>query len=199
MPIDEASIAQAAKPASANNRSAACSITGSGVVSPVNSICAARSGSGGAPIPSVPTTAQRRPSSVSACAVHHDVDVLPLVPVVAMISSERLGCSKNASAIAPVAAFRPGNEAMRASSKAKTSSPSRSTRQVVAPAASALATKRRPSVAAPGQAMNPSPARTLRLSVVMVPVTHARSQRAAASGDLSAVMVTARSSLAPRS
>ena len=36
MPIDEASIAQAAKPASAKRRSAACSVTGSGVVRPVH-------------------------------------------------------------------------------------------------------------------------------------------------------------------
>ena len=199
MPIDEASIAQAAKPPSAKRRSAACSITGSGVVSPVNSICADWPERGGSPIPSVPTTAQRRPSSDSACAIHQAVEVLPLVPVVATTSSARLGCSKKASAIGPVAAFRPGSEAMRASLKAKASRPSRSTRQVVAPALNAPDTKRRPSLAAPGQAMKPSPARSLRLSVVIVPVTHERSQRAAASGDLSAVMLTVRSFPARRS
>ena len=41
----------------------------------------------GSPMPSVPTSAQRRPRPVSACAVHQAVEVLPLVPVVAMTLS----------------------------------------------------------------------------------------------------------------
>ncbi|EWS55425.1 hypothetical protein X551_01779 [Methylibium sp. T29] len=87
MPIDEASIAQASKPASAMRRSPPCSVTGSGVVRPVKSMCVSRPGSGGSPMPSVPTTPQRRPSRLSACAVHHAVEVLPLVPVVATTRS----------------------------------------------------------------------------------------------------------------
>src|ERR1700710_2326049 len=46
---------------------------------------------GGSPTPSVPITPQRRPSDVSACAIHHDVDVLPFVPVIATTLSFWLG------------------------------------------------------------------------------------------------------------
>ena len=104
MPMELASIAQAAKPSSTMRRNAACSSTGSGVVRPVawivqscvESPAATGSGSGGTPMPSVPTTPARRPSRFSACAVHHAVEVLPLVPVAASTSSVWLGSSKNA-------------------------------------------------------------------------------------------------------
>ena len=49
------------------------------------------SAEGGWPTPSVPMTPQRRPSRVSACAVHHAVLVLPLVPVLATTLKRRLG------------------------------------------------------------------------------------------------------------
>jgi hypothetical protein len=62
------------------------SVTGSGVVRPVDS-----TSRGGSPIPSVPITPQRRPSRLSACAVHQAVEVLPLVPVVATSSNVSLG------------------------------------------------------------------------------------------------------------
>jgi hypothetical protein len=39
-------------------------------------------------------TPQRRPSRVSACAVHQAVLVLPLVPVLATTSSTALGWAK---------------------------------------------------------------------------------------------------------
>ncbi len=193
MPIDEASIATASKPASTKRRSAACSSTGSGVVRPVDSMLPPRAGSGGWPMPSVPTTPQSRPSSDSACAVHQALEVLPLVPVTATSSSAPLGRSKKALAMWPVAAFMRGSVAMRASSKPKASTPSSSTRHVDAPASSAARTKRRPSVAWPGHAMKASPGCTWRLSLRSVPVTHSRSHRAAASGDLSRVSATIRS------
>ena len=139
--MDEASSAQAANPASAKRLNAACSVTGSGVVRPVKSTAP------GSPTPSVPITPLRRPRDVSACAIHQAVEVLPLVPVVATTSSRLPGWPKKSCAMAPVAAFRPGSTAMRASSKPKASMPSASTRHVVAPASSAAATKRRPSFA----------------------------------------------------
>src|SRR5256885_2315014 len=81
MPMDEASMAQAARPASAYSRNARCSRTGSGVVMPVDSMA------GGMPTPSVPTRAQPLRSCsftwASACASHQAVVVLPLVPVTA--------------------------------------------------------------------------------------------------------------------
>ena len=146
-------------------RKPACSVTGSGVVSPVWVMLPASPSSGGCPMPKVPTTPQRRPSAVSACAVHQAVLLLPLVPVAAITCSACAGWPNQAAANGPVAAFRPGNVAMRSSAKPKPSTPSASTRQAAAPAASAPATYCRPSVAAPGQAMKASPARTLRLSV----------------------------------
>jgi hypothetical protein len=90
----------------------------------------------------VPTKPARLPSRFSVCDVHHAVDVLPLVPVVAITFSAWLGSSKNAAAIWPVAAFMFFSVAMRASSKPNGSTSFSSTRQVDAPAASALATKR---------------------------------------------------------
>ena len=85
MPMDDASMAQAANPASTKPRNAACSVTGSGVVSPVDATAP------GSPTPSVPTTAQRWPSRVSAWASHHVVDVLPFVPVLASMRRRWLG------------------------------------------------------------------------------------------------------------
>jgi hypothetical protein len=134
-------MAQASKPWSRIWRNAACRRTGSGVVSPVYS---SRSGS---PTPSVPTTPQRRPTRVSACAIHQALLVLPLVPVTATTSIKAVGAPWKAAAMAPVLAFRSGSEATRASVKPKASTPSASTRQVAAPAASAWATNPRPSCA----------------------------------------------------
>ena len=91
-PIDDASIAQAAKPSSTKRLKARCNVTGSGVVRPVP--CSAGvsvPAVGTAPTPSVPTTPQRRPSADSACAAHQAVDVLPLVPVTAITDSRSLG------------------------------------------------------------------------------------------------------------
>ncbi len=155
MPIELASIAQAAKPSLTMRRNAACSSTGSGVVRPVarmvqssvESPVATGSGNGGTPMPSVPTKPARRPSRFKVCAVHHAVEVLPLVPVVATTFSAWLGSSKNAAAIWPVAFFIDFSVAMRASSKPNASTSFSSTRHVEAPASSAAATKRRPSLA----------------------------------------------------
>ena len=79
---------------------------------------------------------------------------------------------------------------MRASSNPKAAAPSSSTRQAAAPAASAAGTKRRPSVAAPGQATKPSPGCTARLSLRSVAVTRAPSHCAASWGEFSRVMAT---------
>jgi len=168
MPMDEASMAQAARPASAYSRNARCSRTGSGVVMPVDSMA------GGIPTPSVPTRAQPLRSCsftwASACASHQAVVVLPLVPVTASTSIWALGCWNHWSAIRPVAALRPGKAAMCSPEKPKGSTPCASTRQATAPRSRAEATWARPSVAAPGQAMKASPGRTLRLSVCSVPL-----------------------------
>jgi hypothetical protein len=94
MPMDEASIAQAAKPWSTKPRRPPCSSTGSGVVRPVEPTARRRA----------PGRASRRLADaqraddaaapaqrVSACAVHQAVEVLPLVPVTATTSSARAG------------------------------------------------------------------------------------------------------------
>ena len=92
MPIDEASIVQAAKPCATKVAKVACSSTASGVVRPVDSNASDGSpGFGGSPTPSVPITPQRWPSAPNACAVHQATEVLPLVPVTATTSSVRLG------------------------------------------------------------------------------------------------------------
>ena len=117
------------------------------VQSCVESPAATGTGSGGTPTPSVPMKPARRPSRLSVCDVHHAVDVLPLVPVVAMTLIDWLGWSKNSAAMWPVVAFIDASVAMRASSKPNASTPSCSTSTVAAPAASALVTKRRPSLA----------------------------------------------------
>ena len=78
-------MAQALKPWSTKLRNAACKVTGSGVVNPLDFTCP------GSPTPSVPTTPQRRPSRLSACAIHHAQEVLPLVPVMATVSKLSLG------------------------------------------------------------------------------------------------------------
>ena len=100
---------------------ARCSVTGSGVVRPVAMSdvpkVAEPPSSGTAPAPRVPITPQRRPSTVSACAIHQVVEVLPLVPVTAITASRSLGEPKNALASGPAAAFRPSIAAMRSSSK----------------------------------------------------------------------------------
>ena len=107
-------MAQAVKPSATRSCSACCSRTASGVVSPLP--CSAAPG---APMPSVPTIAQRRPSACNACAVHHMVDVLPLVPVAATTFSRALGRPRNRWAIGPASSFRCGTAAMRGSSKPK--------------------------------------------------------------------------------
>ena len=61
----------------------------------------------GSPKPNVPTTVQRCPRRLKACASHQAVDVLPLVPVTACKLKAALGESKYASAMAPLAAFKP--------------------------------------------------------------------------------------------
>ena len=149
MPIDEASIAQAWKPWSTKPLKPACSVTGSGVVRPVDWMVApgAAAADGGSPTPSVPTTPQRLPSSESACATHHAVEVLPLVPVTATTSSRLLGCSYQALASGPVAALRPASAPTFAPSKWKASAPLASTRHAAAPAARAAGTNWRPSFA----------------------------------------------------
>ena len=62
-------------------------------------------------MPRVPTMAQGRGAGkatrCSACAIHQTVDVLPLVPVTAIILSVRDGWSKNSSAIGPLEALMP--------------------------------------------------------------------------------------------
>jgi hypothetical protein len=89
----------------------------------------------------VPTTPQRRPSVASACAIHHAVEVLPLVPVTATTSSLLLGVPRKRLAMSPAAAFRPRSAPTRDSpSKPNASTPSASTRQALAPAASAAPT-----------------------------------------------------------
>jgi len=203
MPIDEASIAQAAKRRSAKSRSAFCSVIGSGVVMPVGRSAADASAApcagGGSPMPSVPTTPQRRPTARSASATHHAVEVLPLVPVTATTSSRALGVPSQRLAIAPAAAFRPCSVATRESpSKPKPSTPSASTRQALAPAATAASTKRRPSLAWPGQAMKASPTWTWRLSAASPRTWRASSQACAASRDLRRAM-PAGAALATRS
>ena len=158
MPIEVASIAQAAKPASAKRLKPACTVTGPGVVMPVNVIsdgCNAEGGKapasrglGGSPTPSVPITPQRRPSALNACATHHAVEVLPLVPVTAMTVSCALGDPMNALASGPVLALRSRIDATSArSSPSNAAAPSASTRQALAPAVSACATNFRPSTA----------------------------------------------------
>src|SRR5580765_6903395 len=112
MPIEVASIAQALNPASAKRLKPACTVTGPGVVMPVKVIAAGCNGDGGSPpaarpcggspIPSVPITPQRRPSALNACATHHAVEVLPLVPVTATTSSLALGSPMKALASGPV-------------------------------------------------------------------------------------------------
>ena len=140
-PIDEASRAQAAKPARSKSRRLRCRVSGSGVVRPVASTRALGfAAEGGSPTPRVPITPQRRPAALSAWAVHQAVEVLPLVPVVATNRRRSEGRPYQTSPSAPVAAFRPGSAAMRASSKPKASAPSASTRQAPAPAASAAPT-----------------------------------------------------------
>ena len=92
-------MAQAFSPPLAHWRKAACRATASGVVRPVDAKAEAPAGAAespaadvkGSPTPSVPTTPQRRPSKVSACATHQVHEVLPLVPVTATTSSAWLG------------------------------------------------------------------------------------------------------------
>ena len=174
-PIDEASMAQAPRPCAKNWANARCNRTGSGVVMPVEA------SAGGTPIPKVPTSAHWScperssfDSAFSAPASHQAVLVLPLVPVTASTFSCCVGCANHSAAMGPVAALRPGSAAMWSPSKAKASTPACSTRQAVAPRTMASATCARPSVAAPGQAMKPSPGVTWRLSVCRVPVTRVR-------------------------
>ena len=111
-PMEEASSAQAEKLCCTNECSAVCKVTGSGVVRPVadmggTSTTADEPTGGGSPTPKVPTTPQRCPNAVSACAVHHAVEVLPLVPVEATIFNLVLGCFSNNEANAPVCCFNP--------------------------------------------------------------------------------------------
>ena len=82
-------MAQADSPASTKRRNAVCKATASGVVRPAGSrSCRLVPGPR---TPSVPTTPQPRPRAPSACATHHVVEVLPLVPVTATTSNARLG------------------------------------------------------------------------------------------------------------
>ncbi len=67
------------------SRSRPCSHTASGVVLPSGSSLP------GQPLPSVPTTPQRRPSRVSACAIQWLHEVLPFVPVTPTIHNRALG------------------------------------------------------------------------------------------------------------
>ena len=184
-PIEDASMAQVRTPASANCRNARCSRTGSGVVMPVVSRW------GAIPMPKVPTRAHgacacsslfnSTPAPpASACtdkapASHQALLVLPLVPVKATTSSAWVGLPNHCAAMSAVADFRPGSAARCSPARPKGSTPSRSTRQATAPRARASGTWARPSVAAPGQAMKPSPGCIWRLSVCNVPVTRARS------------------------
>ncbi len=112
-------MAQAFRPSSTKRRSCDCSMTGSGVVSPVATrALAALPGAGGRPMPSVPTTAQGFSQNESSCATHQAVEVLPLVPVMATMSSAALGAPWKALAIAPANTLRPGTATTRSSSKA---------------------------------------------------------------------------------
>ena len=185
-PMDEASMAQAPRPASANCLNARCRRTGSGVVMPV------LVSAGGVPMPKVPTTAHPScpyssffDSTLRASANHQLVLVLPLVPVTASTSRACVGCSNQSAAIRPVAAFSPCSAATGSPVSANASAPSCSTRQATAPRASASPMCARPSVAAPGQAMKPSPGRIWRLSVCSVPVTRSRSQATASCTEVS--------------
>jgi len=64
-----------------------CRVIGSGVVKPVGW----KAESPARPTPKVPMTPQPWPSRSRACAVHHEVEVLPLVPVTATTSRWALG------------------------------------------------------------------------------------------------------------
>ena len=167
--MEEASIAHAEKPCCTNECSAACKVTGSGVVRPVGDTWAFaptdEPTGGGSPTPKVPTTPQRSPKAVSACAIHQAVEVLPLVPVAATIFSSVLGSFSNKDANTPVFCFSAVNVAtLLGSIKRNALAPSASTKQATAPPAQAASTKRRPSVAYPGQAMKALPACTCLLS-----------------------------------
>ncbi len=109
-PIDEASMAQARRPCSTKARSPCCNITGSGVVRPVT--CRSPPGR---PMPSVPTTAAGRLQAASNCAAHQALEVLPLVPVMAITSSAPLGSWHQALAMGPAWALRPGTASTRGS------------------------------------------------------------------------------------
>ena len=195
MPMDEASSAQARRPSFTNCCKCACKDTASGVVMPVarsaakgwaDSPSTGALACGGWPTPSVPSTAQGCASApgkaLSACASHQAVEVLPLVPVIAITESCCEGWSKNASAIAPASAFRPVYAATRVSVRPKAGRPSASTRQAPTPWRRAWGTNWRPSTTAPGVATKPSPAPRLRLSLPKVPVTCVRSHWAACWG-----------------
>ncbi len=79
-------MARACAPAPTSERSARCSATASGVVRSAPLI-----GVSGKPLPMVPMTAQRMPSRDSSCAIHWLHEVLPLVPVTPIASSDSLG------------------------------------------------------------------------------------------------------------
>ena len=87
MPIEDASIAQALKPLVGEGaertlqphrvgRGQAGEVDADRIVQRAASAAARR-------LPRVPITPQRRPTALSACAVHDAVEVLPLVPVTA--------------------------------------------------------------------------------------------------------------------
>ena len=181
--MDEASIAQPQAFCAAKACTAACTVSGSGVVKPVR----LRVPASGAlpwlirPQPSVPMNPAccgeaASDTAASACASHQALEVLPLVPVTAKTGSWTRELPKNAAASPPNWGCKFCSAATGASLKSQAATPSASTRQATAPRCRASATCRRASTAAPGQAMKPSPGRTARLSLTSVPVTRACNQ-----------------------
>ena len=119
---------------------ARCSVTGSGVVSPVEATLPSASAwrgrlrrGGGSPTPSVPTTPQRRPRAPPVPApVHQAVELLPLVPVTATTSSASPGRPEGGTRSRRWRPSGAGSVARRASSKPNAATPSASTRQAAA-------------------------------------------------------------------
>ena len=202
-PMDDASMAQPRAPLRAKRCSAACRVTGSGVVRPVLSRPLA---SDGAPLPNrpqprvpiKPAQAGVGSSAARACANHQALEVLPLVPVTANTGMRVVPPSKNAATSAPSCSCKPFKLATGAPAKSQACAPCASTRQAVAPRCTACATWRRASLAAPGQATKPSPGRTRRLSLTSVPVTRVCNQARASARWARCCIKSSRLRLRPR-
>ncbi len=107
-------------------------------------------------------------SASIAWAIHCEMEVLPLVPVIPATQSFSEGRPYTICAISPESAARPSTATI-AVSPAPTfaaTPPPASTSTAAAPRATACAMKSRPSTCAPGNATNMSPGRTRRESAV---------------------------------